>query len=207
MTTADRQYGGRAVTERRAERRQRFVVAATKVFAERGYANCSLADVCAAAGLSKRQFYEEFQTREDVLIAAYDRVQDEAAAAVVRTLGTLSPADPARAMAVVLSAYLDSITSDPYRAKLAFIEVVGASDRMERHRRERRHGWVTLLEMVVVPIAGPGARLRGDAALSASVLIGAVNGLAHEWLLMQPRPDVSELTDLLIPVALSLIAT
>src|SRR5690348_14472305 len=117
---ADRQYGGRAVTERRAERRQRFIVAATKVFAERGYANCSLADVCAAAALSKRQFYEEFQTREDVLIAAYDRVQDEAAAAVVRTLGTLSPADPAQAMAVVLSAYLDSITSDPYRAKLAF---------------------------------------------------------------------------------------
>ncbi|WP_227981638.1 TetR/AcrR family transcriptional regulator [Nocardia spumae] len=205
MTTANRQYGGRAVTERRAERRQRFVVAATKVFAEKGYANCSLADVCAAAGLSKRQFYEEFQTREDVLIAAYDRVQDEAAAAVMRSLGSLPAHDPAAAMAVVLSAYLESITADPYRAKLAFIEVVGASDRMEQHRRDRRHGWVTLLEMVVVPIAGPGARLRGGAALTASVLIGAVNGLAHEWLLMRPRAEVGELTDLLIPVALSLI--
>lgn len=207
MTIADRQYGGRAVTERRAERRQRFIVAATKVFAERGYADSSLADVCAAAGLSKRQFYEEFRTREDVLIAAYDRVQDEAAAAVMRSLGSLPTDDPAAAMAVVLTAYLDSITSDPYRAKLAFIEVVGASDRMEQHRRERRHGWVALLEMVAVPIAGSGARLRGSAALSASVLIGAVNGLAHEWLLTEPRPEVPELTDLLVPVALSLIVT
>ncbi|MFI6365740.1 TetR family transcriptional regulator [Nocardia sp. NPDC050630] len=40
------------------------------IFAERGYADCSLADVCATAGLSKRQFSEEFQTREGALIAS-----------------------------------------------------------------------------------------------------------------------------------------
>lgn len=201
-----RQYGGRAVVERKAERRQRFLAAATRIFAERGYVNCSLADVCAAAGLSKRQFYEEFQTREDVLVAAYDRIQDEAAAAVLARMGALDPRfDLTAAMTAVVAAYLESIGSDPYRAKVAFVEVVGVSDRMERHRRVRRHAWASVLESAVVPVVAPSARVRGGPGWAASALIGAINGLAHEWVLADPRPTVTELVDLLVPIALSLI--
>ncbi|MFC8041980.1 TetR/AcrR family transcriptional regulator [Nocardia sp. NPDC057353] len=206
MTTTGRQYGGRAISERKQERRARFVAAATRLFAERGYPHCSLADVCAAAGLSKRQFYEEFETREDVLVAAYDRIQDEAAAAVGTALSRLGPArDPRAGLTTAFSAYLGSIDADPYRAKVAFLEVVGVSERMERHRRERRHGWSLLIEMAVGPIAGPGAHVRGEPTLAAGALIGAVNGVAHEWLLMEPRPPVAELVDLLVPVALAMM--
>ncbi|MGW4715892.1 TetR/AcrR family transcriptional regulator [Nocardia sp. NPDC004260] len=204
--TVGRQYGGRAVVERKAERRQRFLDAATRIFAERGYADCSLADVCAAAGLSKRQFYEEFQTREDVLVAAYDRIQDEAAAAVVARMDALDPRfDLRAAMTAVVTAYLESIGADPYRAKVAFIEVVGVSERMERHRRERRHAWASVLETHVVPVVAPGSRVRGTPGWGASALIGAINGLAHEWVLADPRPSVGELVDLLVPIAMSLI--
>ncbi|QIS02000.1 TetR family transcriptional regulator [Nocardia brasiliensis] len=206
MTTVGRQYGGRAVAERKAERRLRFLDAATRIFAERGYANCSLADVCTAAGLSKRQFYEEFQTREDVLVGAYDRIQDEAAAALLPVLADLDPrADLTAAMTAVVSAYLGSIGSDPFRAKVAFIEVVGVSDRMERHRRERRHAWAAMIEAAVVPRVAPGARIRGGSAWGASALIGAINGLAHEWVLAEPRPAVGELVDVLVSMALSLL--
>ncbi|MFI9504303.1 TetR/AcrR family transcriptional regulator [Nocardia sp. NPDC052566] len=208
MTIVGRQYGGRAVVERKAERRLRFLEAATRIFAERGYAACSLADVCAAAGLSKRQFYEEFQTREDVLVAAYDRIQDEAAAAVFAALTTLDPrADLHTGMNAVVGAFLGSMGADPYRAKVAFIEVVGVSERMERHRRERRHLWGTVLESRVVPAIVHGGRARGESGWAASALIGAINGLSQEWLLAEPRPPVSALVDLLVPLALSLIET
>ena len=104
MTTADRRYGGRTVVARKAERRQRFLEAATQIFAERGYATCSLAEVCAAAGLSKRQFYEEFDTREDVLAAAYDRIHDEAAVAVMTAVASTAGASVAAAGASVAAA-------------------------------------------------------------------------------------------------------
>lgn len=206
VTIVGRQYGGRAVTERKAERRQRFLEAATRIFAERGYAACSLADVCAAAGLSKRQFYEEFQTREDVLVSAYDRIQDEAAAAVFAALAGLDPRfDLTAAMTAVMTAYVGSVGTDPYRAKVAFIEVVGVSERMERHRRERRHTWAAVLEQKVVPVVAPGGRIRGEPGLASSALIGTINGLAHEWLLAEPRPPIDALVELLVPVALALI--
>ncbi|MFD6390606.1 TetR/AcrR family transcriptional regulator [Nocardia sp. NPDC055029] len=200
MTTADRRYGGRTVVARKAERRQRFLEAATRIFAERGYVTCSLAEVCAAAGLSKRQFYEEFETREDVLIAAYDRIQDDAAAAVATAV--IDHSDPEAALRAGLAAYLESLGSDPYRAQVALIEVIGVSDRMENHRRERRHAWSALIETA---LAGKGVRLRGDAQLATGLLTGAVNGVAHEWLLLASRPPVGELVDLLTAAALSLV--
>ncbi|MFD4352813.1 TetR/AcrR family transcriptional regulator [Nocardia sp. NPDC058518] len=202
MTTADRRYGGRTVIARKAERRLRFLEAATRIFAERGYATCSLAEVCAAAGLSKRQFYEEFETREDVLLAAYDRIQDDAAAAVGTALIALGSTDPQLALRAGFGAYLESLGSDPYRAQVALIEVVGVSDRMENHRRTRRHAWSALIE---VALAQVGVRLRGDAELTTALITGAVTGVAHEWLLRQARPPVDELVDLLTGAALALV--
>ncbi|MGY0502371.1 TetR/AcrR family transcriptional regulator [Nocardia sp. FBN12] len=202
MTTADRRYGGRTVVARKAERRLRFLEAATRIFAERGYATCSLAEVCAAAGLSKRQFYEEFETREDVLLAAYDRIQDDAAAAVGTALVALGSTDPQLALRAGFGAYLESLGSDPYRAQVALIEVVGVSDRMENHRRTRRHAWSALIEGALSQV---GVRLRGDAELTTALITGAVTGVAHEWLLRETRPPVDELVDLLTGAALALV--
>jgi len=208
MIAAGRQYGGRAVAERKAERRTRFLDAATRLFAEHGYSDCSLAELCAAAGLSKRQFYEEFETREDVLVAAYDRVQDEAVDAVVAALVAAGVnAEPHVTMTALLTAYLGAIGADPWRAKLAFVEVVGVSERMERHRRQRRHRWGEMLEVAVVPRIVAGGRVRGGPGLAAAALIGAVNGLTGEWLLSDPRPPIAELVELLVPLAASLIET
>lgn len=203
VTTADRRYGGRTVVARKAERRLRFLEAATRIFAERGYATCSLAEVCAAAGLSKRQFYEEFETREDVLVAAYDRIQDDAAAAVGAALVALGSTDPKLALRAGFGAYLESLGSDPYRAQVAVIEVVGVSDRMETHRRTRRHAWSALIEGALVQV---GVRLRGDAELTTALITGAVTGVAHEWLLRESRPPVDELVDLLTGAALALVS-
>ncbi|WP_460717824.1 TetR/AcrR family transcriptional regulator [Nocardia heshunensis] len=195
------------MTERKAERRQRFLDAAIHIFGERGYANCSLADVCAAAGLSKRQFYEEFQTREDVLVAAYDQIQDMAALALATAVSTMGPdPDPADTVTQALTAFLNSIGADPFRAKVAFVEVVGVSEGMERHRRDRRHAWVDTIRLAIGPLAGSNATIRGNAELAGSALIGAINGLAHEWLLSDPRPPVGELVDVLVPMAVSLIS-
>ncbi|WP_280266778.1 TetR/AcrR family transcriptional regulator [Nocardia wallacei] len=208
MTTAERQYGGRAVTERKAERRQRFVDAAIRIFAERGYANCSLADVCTAAGLSKRQFYEIFQTREDVLVAAYDHIHDEAGAAVAEALAAVPPGTPfAGVIERVLIAFLESVGSDHHRAKVAFIEVVGVSDGMEQHRRDRRAAWTRTVEAIVCEVGGPGAHIAGGTRWGASALIGAINAITHEWLLSDPRPPISDLMQALGPVATALIIT
>lgn len=201
MIEGSRRYGGRTVGERKAERRQRFLDAAIQLFAERGYASCSLADVCAAARLSKRQFYEEFGTREDVLAAAYDLIQDEAAQAVVDSLAALAvPGDPALALRAGLVAYLESIGGEPHRAKIIFVETVGVSDRMERRRRLRGRSWAEQIHGLI------GIRPRGgDTQIAAALLIGAVNGIAHAWIQSEFRLPVTDLVEVATEVAVAIM--
>ncbi|EPJ39818.1 hypothetical protein STAFG_3128 [Streptomyces afghaniensis 772] len=63
-------YGGKTAEERQAERRRRFLDAALQLFGDTpGFRATTVAALSEAAGLSTRQFYEEFRTLEDVLAA------------------------------------------------------------------------------------------------------------------------------------------
>lgn len=54
------------------DRRTQLTRAAFEVFTDRGYRNCSVADIVAAAGLSHGSFYNYFTNRRDILDATID---------------------------------------------------------------------------------------------------------------------------------------
>ena len=77
-------YGGKTAAERQADRRRRFLDAALELFGnDPGYRATTVAALSEAAGLSTRQFYEEFRTLEDVLAALHLQVNDWAQEAVL----------------------------------------------------------------------------------------------------------------------------
>ncbi|MGG8731192.1 helix-turn-helix domain-containing protein, partial [Streptomyces lividans] len=76
-------YGGKSAAQRQAERRRRFLDAALQLFGDSpGYRATTVAALSEAAGLSTRQFYEEFRTLEDVLAALHLQVNAWAEEAV-----------------------------------------------------------------------------------------------------------------------------
>ncbi|MBI5104391.1 MAG: helix-turn-helix transcriptional regulator, partial [Solirubrobacterales bacterium] len=77
MVTGGRVYGGMTPAERRARRRAQLLEAGLEVFARRGWARATVADVCRAAGLSQRYFYEQFADREGLFLAITDRIAEE----------------------------------------------------------------------------------------------------------------------------------
>jgi AcrR family transcriptional regulator len=56
-----------------ANQRERLLDAATAVFAERGYASLSVANVIERAGVSRGTFYKLFENKSDCLLAAQSR--------------------------------------------------------------------------------------------------------------------------------------
>jgi AcrR family transcriptional regulator len=58
--------------ELKASQWGRLICAMTDAVAEKGYAETSVADVIARAGVSRRTFYEHFTDKEDCFLAAYD---------------------------------------------------------------------------------------------------------------------------------------
>ncbi|ANS25742.1 AcrR family transcriptional regulator [Rhodococcus percolatus] len=202
---SNRTYSGQPVAERRVARRARFLDSALSVFAEKTYAHSSISDICAHAGLSRRQFYEEFGSREDILLALYDTIQDEARDAVLAANDRAPSRDPRTVAGSVMTAYIESVGTDERRARIIFVEVVGAGPRVEQYRLARRTQWAELFEVVTRTIDGGVVDPPERFAMVSIAFIGAVNDLAHHWSTASPRPSASVLADVLSTMLIALV--
>ena len=99
MTKPARRYGGIALEDRQAERRNRLIRAAIEVSARVGREGASVALICAEAGLTARYFYESFANRDALFLAAFGRVQDELFNRITaRATAALTPASMSSAV-------------------------------------------------------------------------------------------------------------
>lgn len=176
-----RAYGGLSAAERRAERRERMLAAGLELFGTQGYAATSIEKLCAHAGVSTRNFYDEFSGREDLLIALHDRVIAEAAQAVLAAFDQAADADLATRVELAVRAFVTTTASDPRWARLSYVEVIGVSEAVERHRLAWRERFSRLLIAEAERAVERGEARPRDFRLSAVAMIGAVNELVYHW--------------------------
>ncbi len=172
-------YGGKTAEERQAERRRRFLDAALRLFGDApGFRSTTVAALSEAAGLSTRQFYEEFRTLEDVLAALHLPLVERATA--------------------IFRAYAANVTGDPRRIRITFVEIIGVSPRLEEQRLARRAGWVDLICAEAQAAAARGEAAPRDYRLAATGFIGSVNGLLHDWSAGWVEATLDEVVDELV---------
>ncbi|CCK25384.1 TetR family transcriptional regulator [Streptomyces davaonensis JCM 4913] len=175
-------YGGKSAEERKAERRSRFLDAALQLFGDTpGYRGTTVAALSEAAGLSTRQFYEEFRTLEDVLAALHLQVNAWAEQAVLAGAADVGDAPIDERAAAIFRAYAANVTADPRRVRITFVEIIGVSPRLEEQRLARRSRWVDLICAEARAAAARGEAAQRDYRLAAAAFIGSVNGLLHDW--------------------------
>ncbi|OLF18997.1 TetR/AcrR family transcriptional regulator [Actinophytocola xanthii] len=178
---ARRTYGGRSAADRRAERRERLLDAGLDLFGTSGYAAASIEKLCTHAGVSTRNFYEEFASREDLLMALHDRIVEQAFQAVVSALSEGADAPLARRFELAVRAFVTTTASDPRWARLAYVEIIGVSNTVEKHRIAWRDRWAEFLVAEAKRAVKRGEAPQRDFCLGAVALIGAVNELVHHW--------------------------
>ena len=123
MNQIGRPFRGVPSDERQAQRRRQLVEAGLEAFGMRGFHLTGVRDVCAAARLTERYFYESFKNREALFLAVYDTAVDRMRAAVVRALEGAGdrPIEVARAG---LTAMLTTYREDPRVARVLLVEVL-----------------------------------------------------------------------------------
>jgi AcrR family transcriptional regulator len=114
--------------------RSRIMAATFEACAEQGAAGLSVADIVGRAGISRRTFYELFDSCEDCLLAALDQALG---AASERVLAVYEPLAPWRArMRSALTALLRFLEEQPQVARLLIVESLAAGPRaFERRTR------------------------------------------------------------------------
>lgn len=184
-------YGGKSAEQRQAERRGRFLEAALRLFGGGpGYRGTTVASLSEAAGLSTRQFYEEFRTLEDVLAALHLQVNDWAEQAVLAAFAEAQGLPLAERVTAIFRAYAADVTTDPHRIRITFVEIVGVSPRLEEQRLARRARWVDLIcaEATAAAERGEAAPATtawppppSSAASTACCTTGARAGWTRRW--------------------------
>ncbi|MDL4814702.1 TetR/AcrR family transcriptional regulator [Actinomadura opuntiae] len=197
-----RSYGGRSAEERRADRRERLLAAGLELFGTRGYAATSIERLCATASVSTRNFYEEFSGREELLTALHRginrRAREALDAAYAEAAAQPLPVRVERAV----RAFVDVTASDPRWARIAFVEVIGVSADLERHRLQWRADWEDAMLAMTREAVARGEAADRDYRLTVIAIIGAVNNLVHHWSARDqsiPLDDITrELTHLIL---------
>lgn len=199
-------YGGRSAEERQAERRRRFLDAGLQLFGDSpGFRATTIAALSEAAGLSTRQFYEQFHTLEDVLAALHLQVNDWAEEAALAGLATADGKSIAERATAAFHAYAANVTGDPRRLRITFTEIIGVSPRLERQRLERRSRWVDFICAEAAAAAERGEAVPRDYRLAATAFIGSVNGLLHDWQAGYVDAALDEVVDELVHLLLGIL--
>lgn len=191
-------YAGRSRRERAADRRERLVAAAVRLFAAREYDEVTVAEVCAQAKVSKRYFYECFADRQELLRTVH-REQNDWLLAAVTAAAPKSPANLTELLHPMMTTLVRSLLAHPERARVIYLN----APRMELRRRAALHRDAELLGRLVRRATGrPRDRLRHDRLLLATV--AGVSEIVIDWLTRgmtdPPEPLAEHLTDLAVAI-------
>ncbi|MFD0744171.1 TetR/AcrR family transcriptional regulator [Phytohabitans flavus] len=107
--------------------RDRLIDAMASTVARKGYVGTSLGDVCAAAGVSTRAYYQHFADKETCFLAAYERGVELLQGSVAVAYG--QPGQWPERMRRGLGTLLHILAAEPAFAALSVVEVLAAAPR------------------------------------------------------------------------------
>jgi AcrR family transcriptional regulator len=181
-----RMYRGVDTEQRRAERRERLLEAALDEFTTRGYHKTKIADLCAKAGVSTRNFYEKFASKEALLLELHSHINTVAIKRMRPVLDSVAEADALTRITTLVDAFVAAVTSDPRFPRLNYVEAPGISQAMEQQNRDWFRRYVDFITAECDRAAASGLAPVRDYRLTAIALVGAVTGLVREWQSHEP---------------------
>jgi AcrR family transcriptional regulator len=167
----------------KAERRAQLLDTALDMVREEGTDALTLARVAERAGVTKPVAYQHFETRAGLLVALYERMDEEPRARLVEALRGTPPrlTDVARVAGRAYMSCYTSLGPEWYAVSAA----LAGSEEMEASRRQLLDAYVQIYREALAPLSTlPKRALQ----LRCVGIIGAAEAIAQEML----RGRVSE---------------
>ena len=151
--------------------RARLFGAVAVVLDSKGYAGTTVSAVAGEAGISKSDFYNQFKSKDDCFLAAYDAAVERLRAEVLVACGARE--GWAQSVCAGLEAALAALSAAPAEANLLLVEGLCAGPDVCARFRRAVESFVPYLRQGAPPAAG-----RDRAALAADeAVVGGVASL------------------------------
>jgi AcrR family transcriptional regulator len=177
--------------------RQRILNAVVELAAEGGYRSISVAAIIKRAGVAKLKFYENFSSKQDAFLVAYDEAVAAAAQQVAEATAA-ADADSRSRIDAGIRALLDFLAERPAAARACILEAPS----LGREMGDRRERALTAFSPLLVGAPdGPGGAGEAPANLEETVLDG-LYWLIYEALISGRPKDLRRLRPALVEFAL-----
>jgi AcrR family transcriptional regulator len=170
------------------DQRHRILVAMAEVVAKRGYQGTTVEHIVKRAGVARATFYENFENREDCLLAGFAAAEAEARRRILAAT-ELQDSWPEK-VRVGLAGYLDYVVSEPALARTCIVESMTAGPAAMDRYEQALQGFVPLFRYGRT-VAPPDRQL--PETLEDSI-VGGIIWMIHQRLL---RGEVEQIPDLL----------
>ena len=157
--------------------RIRIHQAMIEVVAQRGYPETRVVDVIGVAGVSRKTFYELFDSKEDCFLAAYDLLLGNLLGDASNAFESKPGAPWAERVAAALEALLQHLARHPGEARFAIVEVLAAGPKALARRDAALRQFTGFLE------AGRAETSVELPGLTSIAVAGGINELLYSEIL------------------------
>lgn len=154
-------------------KRRRMMDAIAALSAEQGYEATKIADIVRRAGVARKTLYDNFDGKEDLLLAAFDAFLAEARVAIEEACADLEGDAWQAQVEAGLAAFLNVVAAQPDAARMAMIEALSATPSSSARYEAALHGFVEMLSR----------RTPDDSGLPETIEETLVGGVA--WIVNQ----------------------
>ena len=125
--TPRRRYGGVLPEERQRLRRAKLIEGAIEVFGTKGFHAATVREVCVAAHLTERYFYESFKTLPQLFLATYAELREQLMGLTLAALKKAEPT-PLGMLEPGIRVFLEFIRDDPRRGRIMLVDSLAVND-------------------------------------------------------------------------------
>jgi TetR/AcrR family fatty acid metabolism transcriptional regulator len=183
------------------EKEKTILEGALRVFGEKGFEDATVAAICAEAGISEPTLYEYFESKEDVLFSIselYTRRELERLSQLEHYIK-----DPRERVRAIIQAYLEFYENNPLYTSVALLTLKGnrryVASPAYQSVREAAH---RLIEVIRDGAQRGVFRDDVDPYLVRNMVLGFIEHLTIQWLLVGRPKRIAEHTDTVFEMAM-----
>ncbi len=177
------------------EHRSRLMEGMAHAVAAKGYGDTTIGDIVREASVSRRTFYEHFESKAQCLVALYEASSRNALKVLREAIDPMHEWETQVEQA--LSAYLGCMASNPLLMRTLFIEIlILGPEGLAARRRVNQEIADFILRLVNAP-ANKG-RMPTLTPWMAMAMVGGINELVLEYI---EQDKVAQLAELVAPAS------
>lgn len=168
------------------EKRQKIMQAATRVFAEQGFYNSTVADVARDAEVADGTIYLYFKNKDDLLISIFEHSMDVFIQAVCEEIDGID--DPVEKLRKFVLLHLQLVQKNQNLAQVIQIELRQSAKFIKEYANEKFFQYLGIVETIL--IEGQSKKIFREninPGILKRALFGSLDEIALEWVLMKKK--------------------